>query len=43
MDPLLRHKEESATCLFVRQQLQVIKGENGKVKSVVVAPSKLTS
>ncbi|XP_065908304.1 baculoviral IAP repeat-containing protein 7-like isoform X2 [Dysidea avara] len=39
MDPLLRHKEESPTCSFVRQQLQVIKGEKGKVKSVV-APSK---
>ena len=38
MDPLLRHKEESPTCSFVRQQLQVIKGEKGKVKSVV-APS----
>ena len=36
MDPLLRHKEESPTCSFVRQQLQVIKG---KAKSVV-APSK---
>ena len=39
MDPLLRHKEESPTCSFVRQQLQAIKGEKGKVKSVV-APSK---
>ena len=39
MDPLLRHKEESPTCSFVRQQLQVIKGEKRKVKSVV-APSK---
>ena len=39
MDPLLRHKVESSTCSFVRQQLQVIKGEKGKVKSVV-APSK---
>ena len=39
MDPLLRHKEESPTCSFVRQQLQVIKEEKGKVKSVV-APSK---
>ncbi|XP_065906481.1 baculoviral IAP repeat-containing protein 7-B-like isoform X2 [Dysidea avara] len=39
MDPLLRHKEESPTCSFVRQQLQVIKGEKGKLKSVV-APSK---
>jgi len=38
MDPLLRHKEESPTCSFVRQQLQVIKGGR-KVKSVV-APSK---
>jgi len=40
MDPLLRHKEESPTCSFVRQQLQMIKGEKGKIKSVVV-PSKL--
>ena len=39
MDPLLRHKEESPTCSFVRQQLQVIKGGKGKVKSVV-SPSK---
>ncbi|XP_065908277.1 uncharacterized protein [Dysidea avara] len=39
MDPLLRHKKESPTCSFVRQQLQIIKGEKGKVKSVV-APSK---
>ena len=39
MDPLLRHKEESPTCSFVRQQLQVIKGEKGKVE-LVVAPSK---
>ena len=39
MDPLLRHKEESPTCSFVRQQLQAIKGEKKKVKSVV-APSK---
>ena len=39
MDPLLRHKEKSPTCSFVRQQLQIIKGEKGKVKSVV-APSK---
>jgi len=39
MDPLLRHKEESPTCSFVRLQLQVIKGEKGKVKPVV-APSK---
>ena len=39
MDPLLRHKEESPTCSFVRQQLQVIQGENGKNK-LVVAPSK---
>jgi len=39
MDPLLRHKEECPTCSFVRQQLLVIKGEKGKVKSVVV-PSK---
>jgi len=36
MDPLLRHKEESPTCSFVRQQLQVIKGEKGKNKLVVV-------
>jgi len=39
MNPLRRHKEESPTCSFVRQQLQVIKEETGKVKSVV-APSK---
>ena len=39
MDPLLRHQEESPTCSFVRQQLQVIKGEKKKFKSVV-APSK---
>ncbi|XP_065908280.1 E3 ubiquitin-protein ligase XIAP-like isoform X2 [Dysidea avara] len=41
MDPLLRHKEESPTCSFVRQQLQVIKGEKGKVKSVVAPPKPL--
>jgi len=39
MDPLLRHKKESPTCSFVRQQLQVMKGEKREVKSVV-APSK---
>jgi len=39
MDPLLRHKEESPTCSFVRQKLQAIKGEKKKIKSVV-APSK---
>ena len=30
MDPLLRHKEESLTCSFIRRQLQVIKGEKKK-------------
>ena len=39
MDPLLRHKEESPTCSFVIQQLQTIKAEKRRVKSVV-APSK---
>ena len=39
MEPLLRHKEESPTCSFMRQKLQAVKGEKGKIKSVV-APSK---
>ena len=39
MEPLLRHKEESPTCSFMRQRLQAVKGERGKTKSVV-APSK---
>ena len=39
VEPLLRHKEESPTCSFVRQRLQAVKGERGKTKSVV-APSK---
>ena len=39
MEPLLRHKEESPTCSFMRQRLQTVKGERGKTKSVV-APSK---
>ena len=39
MDPLLRHKEESPTCSFMRKKLQAVKGERGKAKSVV-APSK---
>jgi len=39
MDPLLRHKEESPTCSFMRQKLQAVKGERGKTKSVV-APLK---
>ena len=38
MEPLLRHKEESPTCSFMRQRLQAVKGER-KTKSVV-APSK---
>ena len=37
MEPLLRHKEESPTCSFMRQKLQVVK--KGKTKSIV-APSK---
>ena len=37
MEPLLRHKEESPTCSFMRQKLQAVK--KGKTKSVV-APSK---
>ena len=37
MEPLLRHKEESPTCSFLRQKLQAVK--KGKTKSVV-APSK---
>ena len=39
MEPLLRHKEESPTCSFMRRILQAVKGEKGKTKSVV-APSK---
>ena len=39
MEPLLRHKEESPTCSFVRQKLRAVKGEKGKATSVV-APSK---
>ena len=39
MEPLLRHKEESPTCSFVRQKLRAVKGEKGKAISVV-APSK---
>ena len=39
MEPLLRHKEESPACSFMRQRLQAVKGERGKTKSVV-APSK---
>ena len=37
MEPLLRHKEESPTCSFMRQKLQAVK--KGKTKSVV-APSR---
>ena len=37
LEPLLRHKEESPTCSFMRQKLQAVK--KGKTKSVV-APSK---
>ena len=37
MEPLLRHKEESPICSFMRQKLQAVK--KGKTKSVV-APSK---
>ena len=37
MEPLLRHKEESPTCSFMRQKLQAVK--KGETKSVV-APSK---
>ena len=37
MEPLLRHKEESPTCSFMKQKLQAVK--KGKTKSVV-APSK---
>ena len=36
-EPLLRHKEKSPTCSFMRQKLQAVK--KGKTKSVV-APSK---
>ena len=39
MEPLLRHKEESPTCSFMRQKLRAVKGEKGKTKSIV-APSK---
>ena len=39
MEPLLRHKEESPTCSFVKKKLQAVKGERGKSKPVV-APSK---
>ena len=39
MEPLLRHKEESPTCSFMRQRLQAVKRERGKTISVV-APSK---
>ena len=39
MEPLLRHKEESPTCSFMKQKLRAVKGEKGKIKSVV-APSK---
>ena len=39
MEPLLRHKEESPTCSFVRKNLQAVKREKGKIKSVA-APSK---
>ena len=37
MEPLLRHKEESPTCSFMRQRLQAVKGERGKTKSVAIA------
>ena len=39
MEPLLRHKEESPTCSFIRQKLRAVRGEKGKTMSVV-APSK---
>ena len=39
IEPLLRHKEASPTCSYMRQKLQEVKGERGKTKSVV-APSK---
>ena len=39
VEPLLRHKEESPTCSFMRQKLQTVKREKGKAKSIV-APSK---
>ena len=39
MDPLLRHKEESPTCSFMRQKLRTVKGEKGRAISIV-APSK---
>ena len=39
VEPLLRHKEESPACSFMRQKLRAIEGEKGKTKSVVV-PSK---
>ena len=39
MEPLLRHKEESPTCSFMRQKLRAVRGEKGKTMSVV-APSK---
>ena len=39
MEPLLRHKEESHTCSFMRQKLRAVKREKGKTVSVV-APSK---
>ena len=43
MEPLLRHKEESPTCSFMRQRLQAVKGERGKTKSVVVPSKPLNS
>ena len=39
MEPLLRHKEESPTCSFMRQKLRAVKGEKVATKSVV-APFK---
>ena len=39
MEPLLRHKEESPTCSFMRQRLQAVKG---KTKSVVASSKPLS-
>ena len=33
MEPLVRHKEESPTCSFIRQRLQAVKGEQSLGKS----------
>ena len=41
MEPLLRHKEESPTCSFMRQKLQAVK--KGKTKSVVASSKPLNS